>query len=156
MRFSDLVTRLVFAALGISIAIIAQGFPSLGGVVGPSLFPSIVGVAMAVAGFAIAGKAALAGEALPIVVSAEWARDPRKIAAVAIVPVAIAAFALLAPVAGSIVVGMVILTASALIWRERILTAVLVGCLVSFGVYVFFYFGLRVSLPGGFIEGLLQ
>lgn len=156
MRFSDLVTGLAFAALGIAIAVIAQGLPSSGGAVGPGLFPSIIGGAMAVGGFVIAGKAMLAGEASSFVISAAWTRDPRHVAAVAIVPLSIAAFVLLAPVAGSIVVSVVILVASALIWRERILTAAVVGCLVSLGIYCFFYFGLRVSLPGGVIEGFLQ
>ena len=149
MRLSDLVTGSAFALLGLFAVVYAQGLPSPGGALGAGLFPTIIGGVMALSGIALVVKSIVASSAFPFIHVDPWMKDPRKITALVAIPVAIAAFGLFSVSIGTIAI-------VALIWGERPVTALIVAVVVSAGIYAFFYFALRVPLPGAFIEGLLR
>lgn len=156
MRLSDLVTGSAFALLGLFAVVYAQGLPSPGGALGAGLFPTIIGGVMALSGIALVVKSIVASSAFPFIHVDPWMKDPRKITALVAIPVAIAAFGLFSASIGTIAVAAIILAIAALIWGERPVTALIVAVVVSAGIYAFFYFALRVPLPGAFIEGLLR
>lgn len=156
MRLSDLVTGSAFALLGLLVVVYARGLPSPGGALGAGLFPTIIGAVMALSGIALVVKSIAASSAFPLLHVDSWMKEPRKIVALVAIPVAIAAFGLFSTSIGTIAIAAIILAIVALIWDERPATALIVALIVSAGIYAFFYFALRVPLPGAFVEELLR
>jgi putative tricarboxylic transport membrane protein len=152
MRLPDFWTGLAFAILGVAIAVLAQGFHVPAGAASPRLLPTIIGSVMAVLGglIALRGWRSAGDVALP-----EWISSPRQIALLAFIPVAIIAYGLLAPVVGSIILAIVIVTAHCLLYGVRPVTAVIVGVVAGVVVSVVFSHLLGIPLPGGFLEEMI-
>ncbi|WP_313200201.1 tripartite tricarboxylate transporter TctB family protein [Rhizobium sp.] len=152
MRLPDFWTGLAFAILGISIAYLAQGFHVPAGAASPRLLPTIIGSVMAALGglIALRGWRSAGDVALP-----EWISSPRQIALIAFIPVAVIAYGLLAPMVGSIVMAIVIVTVHCLIHGVRPLTAVIVGVVAGIVASVLFSHLLGIPLPEGVVEGMI-
>jgi putative tricarboxylic transport membrane protein len=153
MRLPDFWTGLGFAAVGVAIAVQAQGFHVPAGAASPKLLPTIVGSFMALFGGLIALRGwRSAGEvALPA-----WLSSPRQMALVAFLPIAVIAYGLLAPAIGSSLVAMVILTLHGMIYGLRPLHALLLGVVVGLVATFLFIHALGIPLPAGPIEELLS
>jgi putative tricarboxylic transport membrane protein len=156
MRVSDLVSGAIFALAGTAIAVTAYGYPSAAQGTGPGLFPMIIGGGLALAGLTTMVGVLLRVEAMPLTTPEDWMRDRAKIAAVAAIPVGIAAFPLIAPVIGTLIVSTVIVMGLSLAWGERPFTAAIVGVVSSAVLFGLFSFGLRVPLPSGALEQLIR
>lgn len=152
MRLPDFWTGLAFAILGVAIAVLAQGFHVPAGAASPRLLPTIIGSVMAVLGglIALRGWRSAGDVALP-----EWISSPRQIALLAFIPVAIIAYGLLAPVVGSIVMAIVIVTAHCLLYGVRPLKAVIVGVVAGIIVSMVFSHLLGIPLPEGIVEEII-
>ena len=152
MRLPDFWTGLAFAILGVAIAVLAQGFHVPAGAASPRLLPTIIGSVMAVLGglIALRGWRSAGDVALP-----EWISSPRQVALLAFIPVAIIAYGLLAPVVGSVVMAIVIVTAHCLLYGVRPLKAVIVGVVASIVVSMVFSHLLGIPLPEGIVEEII-
>ncbi len=102
-----------------------------------------------ICGLAVAARDLGKGRAALIPPEEAWMRHPRQVARVAFVPLAIVFYGLLAPVAGSLAVSLVLVFISALLWNERPLGATLSALIVCIAVTLFFTRVMRVPLPAG-------
>jgi putative tricarboxylic transport membrane protein len=152
MRLPDFWTGLVFAILGIAIALLAQGFHVPAGAASPRLLPTLIGSIMAVLGglIALRGWRSAGDVAVP-----EWISSPRRIALIAFIPVAIIAYGLLAPIVGSIAMATVIVTVHCLIYGARPVTSIVVGVVSGFAVSLIFSHLLGIPLPQGLLEEMI-
>lgn len=152
MRLPDFWTGLAFAIFGVAIAILAQGFHVPAGAASPRLLPTIIGSVMA----ALGGLIALRGwRSAGDVVLPEWISSPRQIALIAFIPAAVIAYGLLAPMVGSIVMAVAIVTVHCLIHGVRPLTAVIVGVVAGIVASVLFSHLLGIPLPEGVVKGMI-
>lgn len=149
MRLPDLWTGLAIAALGLFAVLQAQGFAEPAGAASPRLFPRIIGVAFMLCGLAVAARDLGRGKAALIPPGEAWMRHPRQVARVASVPLAIVFYGLLAPVAGSLAISLVLVFISALLWNERPFGATISALIVCIAVTLFFTRIMRVPLPAG-------
>jgi putative tricarboxylic transport membrane protein len=149
MRLPDLWTGLAIVALGLFAILQAQGFPEPAGAASPRLFPRIIGAAFVICGLAVAARGLTKGKAALIPPGETWMRHPKQVARVAFVPLAIIAYGLLAPVAGSLAVSLVLVFITALLWNERPLGATLSALIVCIVATLFFTRVMRVPLPAG-------
>lgn len=149
MRLPDLWTGLAVTALGLFVILQAQGFPEPAGSASPRLFPRIIGAAFMICGLAVAGRDFARGKAALLPPGEAWMRHPRQVARVAFIPLAIVLYGVLAPLAGSLWISLVIVFVSALLWNERPLSATLSAAIVCIAVTLFFTRVMRVPLPRG-------
>lgn len=152
MRLPDFWTGAVFAALGITIAVMANGLHAPAGAASPRLFPLIIGSLMAVMGSAIALRGLAQGIGIE---RPDWLGDRRRMALIAYLPVAIAAFAILAPDYGTIAVAVPIVAIHCLIYGLPLLGALGMGIFAGGLIPLAFTRLLGIPLPHGIIEGLL-
>ena len=152
MRLPNFWTGAVFAALGVTIAVIANGLHAPAGAASPRLFPMIIGGLMALMGTAIA----LRGIAQGIrIAPPAWLGSKRQVSLIAYLPAAIAAFALLAPEHGTIAVAVPIVVIHCLIYGLPLLGALGMGAVAGGLIPLAFTRLLGIPLPHGIIEGLL-
>ena len=156
MQVSDRISGLFFAAFGLVIIAIAWGYRNPTGVfTSPALFPMIVGAIIIACGLGVAAGLGAASEGAaddtPQAVRPTWGT----LAALAVVPLCILFYILAAHGIGSTAAGVIVVLAPALVWRVRLVTAVVVAVVASLSVNALFILGLRVPLPGGVIERLL-
>lgn len=152
MRLPDFWTGLTFAVFGLSIAIIAHGFPVPAGAASPRLFPTIIGGGMIVLGGAIAIRGLRTATEFQ---APAWCRAPRQMALMAYLPLAIVAFALAVPLFGTVAVAVPIVVIHCLIYGMKPLNAVVLGVVAGTAVPLIFGRLLGIPLPYGVIEGLL-
>lgn len=153
MRLPDLWTGLGFALLGGFVALRATTFPEPAGAASPRLFPYIIGGAILLFGLLIAARSVVArmnGAPVSFMPRAEgWMRDPRRILRIAMVPLTIVLYGLLAPQWGTLLVATPLVFLNALLWQERPLAALISALLICLGVSLFFTQVMRVPLPTG-------
>lgn len=152
MRLPDFWTGLAFAIFGVTIALLAQGFHVSAGAASPKLLPTIIGSIMAVLGglIALRGWRNAGDVAMPA-----WVSSPRQMALIAFIPVAIIAYAVLAPVLGSMIMAVVIVTAHCLLYGVKPLTAAIVGVAAGLVVSLLFSHLLGIPLPQGILEEMI-
>lgn len=159
MRLPDLWTGLGTAVLGGFVALRATGFAEPAGAASPRLFPYIIGGLMVLTGLAIAGRhlAARTGGKGPGLLppGEDWMRDPRRILRLALVPLTVLLFGLLAPHFGTFEVALPLVFACALTWAERPAGAAISALLLCAVLVLFFTRVMRVPLPAGPLSGLL-
>lgn len=151
MRLPDLWTGLGFALAGALIALRATSFPQTAGAASPRLFPYIIGGAMVLFGVTVAGRAVAArvrgGEVSFLPPGEDWMRDPRRLMRIAMVPLTILLYGLLAPVWGSGIVLIPLVFLGALSWQERPFPAAVSAVLACLAVIAFFARVMHVPLP---------
>ena len=153
MRLPDFWTGLAFTALGIAIAVYAQGFHVPAGAASPRLLPTIVGGFMAMFGGLIAfrGWRGAGNVELP-----GWLSSRRQIALIVFLPLAVVAYGLLALRFGSIPVATVIVFLHSVIYGLRPIYALILGLFIGLVVTYLFIHVLGIPLPAGPIEELLS
>src|SRR5690606_34656179 len=92
---------LAFAILGLAIALVARGFHVPAGAASPRLLPMIIGGTMAAMGTAIMLRGLREAGSFT---RPDWLGSPRRLALIAYLPIAIAAFVWLTPTLGTIAV----------------------------------------------------
>ena len=153
MRVRDTVSGALIMLLGLAIAAYAQTIPSRPGMAfGPSLFPTIIGLALALCGAALAGQGLRRGGRM--VELPGWARSPRHVAGVLLLFGLIAFYILLVDRLGFLLTAFVILAVFQSWFGVRLRTALPLAALASIAFYVAFSRLLAVPLPVTWLETL--
>lgn len=152
MRLPDFWTGAAFAALGLIIAVLATSLHVPAGAASPRLFPLLIGGLMGLMGMAIAIRGMSQGFRIEL---PTWLGSRRQLMLVAYLPVAIAAFALLAPDYGTIAIALPIVVVHCLIYGLALLPALGMGVVAGGLIPLAFTRLLGIPLPHGIIEGLL-
>jgi putative tricarboxylic transport membrane protein len=154
MRPSDLTTGLIVMAGGLAVAGYAQTFPPMPGQnIGPSYFPTVIGVCLASAGAALA-VSGLKRRDTPWLAIDAWARTPRALARAALVVVALIGYTVVVDPLGFLITGVLFLSVlfAAFGARRRWILPVAIG--VTVAIHYAFYTVLRVPLPWGLLEAI--
>lgn len=158
MKVSDAVTGAMFVAIAIFVFVHAGGFPAMRGVAyGPDLFPRIVAAMMALGGtILIVGALRPAGRQ-PLLMLADWARQPRSYVLMAAVVGSMLFYILFSARLGYLLTSFLSVGAIFVATRglARLPSSVLIAVSVSAATYLIFARTLRVPLPYGFVEALL-
>ncbi|MGR3199090.1 MAG: tripartite tricarboxylate transporter TctB family protein [Paracoccus sp. (in: a-proteobacteria)] len=149
MKLPDFWTGLAVVAIGLFVVFQTLGFPDVAGGASPRLFPQIIGGLLVVLGGSITARTLVRDGFRPGWDRPEWLADPRRIARILYIPVAIAVFALAAPSVGTVLVSAVLLFGFSLLWETRWLPALIFAVAFSIALYLFFTEVMRVPLPAG-------
>ena len=154
MRSSDLVTGLLLLAGGLTIAGYAQTFPPMPGQdVGPSLFPTIIGAGLALAGGGLAASG-LKQRGTRWLEVEQWARLPRARARVGLVIVTLIGYTALVEPLGFIITGVLLLAVLFAAFGVRWAWSVPLALGVPLAIHYGFSTVLRVPLPRGILEAV--
>jgi putative tricarboxylic transport membrane protein len=154
MRPNDLTTGLIVLAAGLAVAGYAQTFPPMPGQpVGPGLFPTIIGVGLALIG-AVVATSGLKRRDTRWIEFDDWVRSPRALVRVALVLAALIVYTAVVDRLGFLITGSVLLSVlfAAFGVRRRAIVPLAVG--VTVGIHACFYTGLGVPLPWGVLEAM--
>ncbi|WP_118138657.1 tripartite tricarboxylate transporter TctB family protein [Oceanicella sp. SM1341] len=154
MRLNDAVFGLFFIALGLTMILIARGFPAFPGQpYGAALLPSLLGAGFIICGglLSIRGWRARAGG---LAETDPEMREPRTLVSMGLVVVLILAYILVSDAVGYVPFMAVALTLLLLRFGNRPLTAIAVALLTTVASQWFFGSILLVPLPRGILEGL--
>lgn len=155
MKFNDAVLGAVILLTGLGILIHAQSFPNAGSLsFGASLFPGIIGAGFMVLGvvLAIQGLRARITAGERWVVLGAWARSPKNIISMLLVPVMIAFYMLAADALGFFLTCFLILFIFMWWLGVRWLTALLIAVIATFLIDLVFARFLLVPLPIGLFQ----
>ena len=157
LKVSDLASGLIVAGIGVAIVAQSTTFPAVAGIpIGPSVYPGVIGTVLALLGLALAVRAVMQRQALPVATMPPWLRPGRPLVAVLAIPVAVAAYALLAQQLGFLATSLGVVLGLLLAFGVRLPIAAVVALGTSAFLYVMFRILMRVPLPVGPIERLLQ
>jgi putative tricarboxylic transport membrane protein len=154
MRTSDLTTGLIIMAGGLAVAGYAQTLPPMPGQpIGPSLFPTVIGVGLALAG-AVLALSGLNRRATPWLELDAWARTPRALARVALVIIVLIAYTVVVDPLGFLITGVLFLSVlfAAFGARRGWILPIAIG--VTVAIHYAFYTVLGVPLPWGVLEAI--
>jgi putative tricarboxylic transport membrane protein len=153
MRFSDSLTGLVLLLLGVSTVALAQTFPPvLGQGIGPSLFPSLLGGGLAIAGAGLAA-AGLRQSGPWVVVDADLGR-PRMALNLAIVVGGLMGYAAIVERVGFFLTSGLLLAVLLRVFGVGAKLTTVLSVAVPLVLHYAFYSVLRVPLPWGVLEGM--
>ncbi|MFW5680257.1 MAG: tripartite tricarboxylate transporter TctB family protein [Pseudomonadota bacterium] len=156
MRLDDTLLGLILTVFAAAVVLHAQTFPRLAFMqFGPSLFPTVVGVALGGCGIALMIQGALKRRAAgggPWVDLDDWARSRRGLGGLALFLGAIVAYGLLLPRLGYHLTTTPILLMLLLWMRVRVLLAIAVAVVMTGLTHQLFAVWLRVPLPWGLLE----
>jgi len=156
--YADVALGVVFALGGLFVLSQALTIRSMPGMpVGPGLFPTITGAAMALFGLVLAVQAWFAPETEEPLLVSEGSEAPPAPKSSLLNPFAlgilacVAASIVLIPVLGFLIAGTLLTFAVVLISGGRWLTALIFAPVATALVYAAFVYGFRVPLPHGFL-----
>ena len=153
MKFSDAASGVVIALVGIGVVLFARTFPSMPGQsVGPALFPTLIGVGLALVGLALLVSGQRQGA--PWLQPGEWMRRPRMVRNFALVVAVLVFYAMAVNRLGFFITALaflVALFAAFGVTRKWILP---LAVLVTLAIHYGFYTLLRVPLPWGLLESM--
>lgn len=160
MRITDGLSGLVFILLGLTMIVIAAGFPDFPGQpYGADLLPTLLGMGLILAGAGLAVRDALARRAsaqrAPLASLDDDLRSPRALLAVAAVLGLVVGQILLGRSIGYLPVSVVGLAILLLVLGIRPVLAVAVAIATTIACWWVFVDVLRVPLPRGLLNGVL-
>jgi putative tricarboxylic transport membrane protein len=154
MKFGDAVSGLVIVILGIAVATYAMTFPPMPGQpVGPSLFPIVIGGAMAFFGAALMFTAARARTGSWIELD-DWVRRPRMVFRFVLLVTDVVLYALVVDALGFFITAFAFLVVLFLAFGVTRKWIAPIAAAVTIGVHYAFYTLLRVPLPWGVLGGI--
>lgn len=152
MKVSDTVTGALALIVGAVVFLVAQTFPPMPGQpVGPSRFPSILGLGLVGLGLVLIFSAR-GRPREPLIEAAEWLGRPRMVANFATVVGAVLFYALVVNTLGFILTATVFLAVLMLGFGVRRTAIVPLALAVVLAVHFGFYTLLHVPLPWGLLE----
>ncbi len=155
MKLHDVVAGLLVLAFGTAVALYARTFPPMPGQnIGPSLFPTLIGVITAMLGAAlIVSGARRRGDGPWIAVDAWVARWPMAANFAAVIAVLLF-YALAVDWLGFFITGTIFLTVLMLAFGVRRGWILPLAGAVTLAIHYGFYTLLRVPLPWGLLEAI--
>lgn len=151
MGKADLIAGVMAALAGVAILVGSTSIPqgSLGNL-GPSLFPRLIGVGLAIAGgiLAIGGLRSATAQNPFQLSRADVARG-------AAVPAAILAYLAIYHMAGFPLAGFVVVSGLSLLLTRRLRASILLGVFSVAAIQIIFVMGLGVPLDAGLLQGVL-
>ena len=155
MKLNDAVFGAVFLALSLLVLWTIQGYPKIPGQnVGPSAFPGVIAVGLAVCALLLIRNGWRARASSPWFERGQWTRQPQQVTAFVVTVATLALYVMASERIGFLIVAIVMLTAMMLALRVRVVPALLVALAASVVIHVAFYKGLRVPLPWGVLPVL--
>ncbi len=152
MRPSDFTTGLLVMAGGLAVAGYAQTFPPMPGQrIGPSLFPTVIGLGLALVGAVLA----LSGprrRGTPWIAIDAWARNPRALARVALVIIVLITYTVVVDPLGFFITGVLFLSVLLAAFGARRTWILPLAIGVTVAIHYGFYTVLGVPLPWGVLE----
>lgn len=160
MKFPDAINAAIVIALGVFLIVVSRNFQDVRGIeYGPGLFPTLVGVALILAGLALVlGRFFASSEKqapLPDASIAELAHDssPHHGVFSLLLQIAAVIFYILAANDLGFLITMAIILFGLLWWFDRrMLRALVIAIVASLALHTFFYQLMSVPLPWGFLE----
>ena len=155
MKLSDITLGAILIALGIAVGLYSMQLPSVPGQpYGPSLFPTIIGAAMAVCG-AVSLVGGLRRRGVPLVAFEDWAREPRAVLALFAIVASTVIYILASRSVGFVPLAtamlLVLFRLGGVGWRRSVTVAIL----AAFATDYVFRNMLLVPLPMGLMRGLV-
>lgn len=148
---SDRVAGSVILVFGLAVAAMASGFPAVAGqVVGPSVFPTAIGLGLAICGSVLALRGGGAAVAAPV----GWRQRPRLLLDFGLVVFSLIFFAVALEPLGFLLTNLACLAALMLAFGARRQWILPVAVTVTLAMHYAFYTLLRVPLPWGVLTGL--
>jgi putative tricarboxylic transport membrane protein len=148
---SDRVSGSVILLFGLAVAAMASQFPAIAGqVVGPSVFPTAIGLGLAICGGVLALRSG-AAVAAPV---GGWRQRPRRLLDVGLVVFSLIFFAVALEPLCFLLTNLACLAALMLAFGARRQWILPVAVTVTLGMHYAFYTLLRVPLPWGVLTGL--
>jgi len=155
MKLNDAVFGAVFLALSLLVLWTIQGYPKIPGQnVGPSAFPGVIAVGLAVCALLLIRNGWRARASSPWFARGQWTRQPQQVIAFVVTFGALVLYVVASERIGFLIVATVMLTAMMLSLRVRFVPALSVALVASLVIHVAFYKGLRVPLPWGVLPVL--
>lgn len=154
MRLSDIASGVLAAALGAAIAAYARTFPPMPGQpVGPSLFPTVIGLVLIGLGVALILSGLRARQQWSIAFD-DWVRKPRMLLHFALVVGDVLFYALVVDRLGFLITAFVFLSVLFLAFEVERKWIAPIAVVVTLGIHYGFYTLLRVPLPWGVLGGI--
>ncbi len=155
MQLSDRLSGLVAIALGLAVVLYARTFPPMPGQdIGPSLFPTLIGLGFAGFGAWIALTDVRARDRGPWIGFDAWTGRPRMVANALVVIVATVAFIVVVTPLGFFLTSTLFLAGLTVAFGGSRVWAVPAAVLVTLVIHYAFYTLLRVPLPWGVLQGV--
>jgi putative tricarboxylic transport membrane protein len=155
MKLNDAVFGAVFLALSLLVLWTIQGYPKIPGQnVGPSAFPGVIALGMAVCALLLIRSGWRTRASSPWFERGQWTRQPQQVIAFMVTFGALVLYVVASERIGFLIVATVMLTAMMLSLRVRIVPALSVALAASLVIHIAFYKGLRVPLPWGVLPVL--
>lgn len=155
MQLSDRLSGLLAAALGLTVVLHARTFPPMPGQdIGPSLFPTMIGVGLIGFGAWIALTDVRVRDREPWIRLDEWTRRPRMVVNALLVVVAMVAFIAVVTPLGFFLASTAFLVTLMIAFGGSRVWALPTAVLVTLAIHYAFYTLLRVPLPWGVLQGV--
>jgi putative tricarboxylic transport membrane protein len=156
MRLHDSLLATLFFALAVAVVATAQGFPpSPGQPVGPGLFPTAVGVCLALASVALFVRSFAAAGPRTWLAFAPELRRPRILLGFVLAPAAVLFYLMVSEQVGFLPCSVLILAVLFTTYGVRLRLGLPLAVVMSLVIYGFFGRILAVPLPQGILEGIL-
>ena len=153
MKLGDAASGLLAALLGVAVVLQARTFPPMPGQpVGPSLFPTVIGAGLIVAGAALIFAGVRRNGT--IVELEAWARRPRMLMNFVLVVADLLFYAVAVDRLGFLITAGLFLTVLFLAFGVRHARILPMAVAVTLVIHYGFYTLLRVPLPWGMLEGV--
>ncbi|MDR1730888.1 MAG: tripartite tricarboxylate transporter TctB family protein [Synergistaceae bacterium] len=150
MKISDTVFGIIIIIFSVLILIYSRTLPSLPGYAyGSGFFPAFTAVFMLGGGIVL-----LAGglrSKAPLIVMGEWAKSPRLVANICLIPLNLVFYMLTVDTLGFVVTSFAMMTATIWWLRRKVFSTLLVSALTAIFIYLFFAKLMLVPLPEGLI-----
>jgi putative tricarboxylic transport membrane protein len=156
MKLNDAVWGALFMLLGVVILVHVRSFPAMPGQkVGPALFPGAIAAALCVCALILMVRGiatrAKGGDGAAWVATDAWMRSPRHVLAFAAVVGANVFYVALVDRLGFIPTGVIYLSVLFLVFRVRVVNAILIALVTTLVIHYAFYKLLKVPLPWGLL-----
>ncbi len=155
MRFNDAILGVIIVAFGVFVIAMASTFSGLPGQdFGPAFFPTVVGGIMLACGVILITKGYAVRKEVGWVEFGEWAKSPRHIINLILVPVAMIVYIVASDFIGFVPISFVVLFVLLARFGVSVVASIVLSAATTLIIHTVFYKFLLVPLPWGLLEPL--
>ena len=152
MRFNNAIPGIVLILFALAEIAYARSFPRLHGQsYGPDLFPTLIGIGLAVCGIILIVQGIRQRATIPMIEIGDWAQDRHNVANVLILLGCMVFYILLSDRLGFIPASLLILTTLMLRFGSSLRASLTVAVATTFAIHTVFAKVLLVPLPWGIL-----